>query len=519
MSLPDLFPPPRPFQVTAHESLRQGARARHRAQLICAPTGAGKSYLGLRVAYEAMKKDRRVVFMCDRTTLIDQTSALASSYGLQHGIIQSNHPLRDHSALLQIASAQTIMRRGWPSEVDVVIIDECHSRYDVWTDYVPKTKASVVGLSATPFSKGLGRLFSNLINAETMKELTRQGILVPLKAMVCKPIETKGATIDKKTGEWLASDMEERGARIVGDVVKEWYEHARGRKTIVFAASINHCKTLCEHFNAAGVPAAVFTAKTPKEERKAILDNYREPGSFLQVLISVEALAKGFDVPCVECIVDCRPLRKSFSTFMQMIGRGLRCSVASGKQDCLLLDHTGNIERFAKDYEHIFHHGLESLDESEKLDKTVRDTDNEEIPDKACPECGYMPFRQTCMSCGYERPVIESEAHVPGSMQEFSMNGLKNDVITKIDTAKELYIWAQCCAYARGYGKNPANAPQRAWHHFKSVTGYQLPKGMPNYDSMGDISISQQVAGKIKQAQIAYAKRMQKANSLARAAT
>lgn len=88
----DGFPKPRQFQIDAHNALRRGFKEGHKNQLIMAPTGAGKTYLGLRVCYEAMQKGKRAVFLCDRTTLIDQTSAVADRYGLtDHGVIQANH--------------------------------------------------------------------------------------------------------------------------------------------------------------------------------------------------------------------------------------------------------------------------------------------------------------------------------------------------------------------------------------------------------------------------------------------
>ena len=59
------FPPPRPFQQTAHEALREGRRAGHKNQLIMAPTGAGKTYLGLRIANEALQRGKRATFVCD----------------------------------------------------------------------------------------------------------------------------------------------------------------------------------------------------------------------------------------------------------------------------------------------------------------------------------------------------------------------------------------------------------------------------------------------------------------------
>ena len=76
------FPKPRSFQVQAHEALRQGFRAGHKNQIIMAPTGAGKTYLGLRICNEAIQKGKRAVFLCDRTTLINQTSDVAEKYGM-----------------------------------------------------------------------------------------------------------------------------------------------------------------------------------------------------------------------------------------------------------------------------------------------------------------------------------------------------------------------------------------------------------------------------------------------------
>ena len=42
----DGFPAPRQFQIDAHNALRKGFKEGHKNQLIMAPTGAGKTYLG-----------------------------------------------------------------------------------------------------------------------------------------------------------------------------------------------------------------------------------------------------------------------------------------------------------------------------------------------------------------------------------------------------------------------------------------------------------------------------------------
>ena len=161
------FPEQRDFQRVAHDALRNGARAGHKNQMLMAPTGAGKTYLGLRAAHEALAKGKSAMFVCDRTTLINQTSATADAYGLAaHGVIQADHWRTDYSMPFQIASAQTLARRQWP-DVDVIIIDEAHTQLKSWTEHIPHCRAHVIGLSATPFSVGLGKLFTNLVNAAT----------------------------------------------------------------------------------------------------------------------------------------------------------------------------------------------------------------------------------------------------------------------------------------------------------------------------------------------------------------
>jgi DNA repair protein RadD len=490
----DRFPSPRPFQITAHQALREGVAAGHKNQMVMAPTGAGKLYLGLRVAFEALKKGKKAVFVCDRTTLIDQASKKADEYGLgAHSIMQSNHWRYNPSLPFQIASAQTIQNRQWP-DADVIIIDEAHTQLKVWTEHIQKTRAWVVGLSATPFSPGLGKLFTNLVCATTMDELTRLGTLVPMIPYTCKPVDMTGAATSG--GEWTDEAAEERGMAIVGDVVSEWIKLAEGRKTIVFGSTIKHCEELCRQFSAVGVMAAVFTAHTSPGERDALLREYRKPDSTLRVLISVEALAKGFDVQDVGCVVDCRPLRKSLSTAIQMWGRGLRASEETGKRDMILLDHTGNILRFAEDYTNIYFHGLDALDMGEKLDKKIR-REEEEKKAIACPVCGFKPFVKRCMSCGHEKQAQAMIETLPGQMEAVMLGKKK-----LADDKRHLY--EQCCTYARAHSA-PDKQRGRAGHLFKAMAGDWPPRNW-SFESTPDVVITRNVLNKIRSLNIAHAR-------------
>lgn len=476
--------------------MRQGFKEGHKNQMIMAPTGAGKTYLGLRICNEAMQKGKRAVFLCDRTTLINQTSQAADGYGLnQHGVIQANHWRRQPEMLLQIASAQTIAKREYWPQLDVLVVDEAHTQLKVWTKYAMESGAAVIGLSATPFSAGLGKIFTNLINATTMHDLTQSGVLVPMRVFSCSKPDMRGAAT--AGGEWTDKAAEERGMEIIGDVVTEWMQFAEGRKTIVFGATINHCKELAKQFINNGIMAAVFTSETTAKEREDLLQEYRKPDGYLKVLISVEALAKGFDVPDVGCVCDARPLRKSLSTAIQMWGRGLRSSPSTGKTDCYLLDYSGNIIRFAEDYTDVFFNGLDKLDEGDKLDKKIRKDEEHEL--KGCPKCGYKPFHKRCMACGFEKVAPALDNALPGHMKEIFIGEGKNK--KKLADNAE-HLWHQVVSYARHHSK-PETQQGRAWHLFKKITG-QEPTW--RFTTAPNVEVSRNVHQKIQALNIAYKK-------------
>lgn len=421
------------------------------------------TYLGMRAVHEALLKNKRAMFVCDRTALIDQTSAVADSYGIPHGIIQANHWRSDSTRNFQIASVQTLARRNWPY-ADLIVVDECHTQYKSWVDHVKNCGAHAIGLSATPFSDGLGTIFTNLVNAATMNELVQSGILVPMRVLSSiKPDMTGAKTV---MGEWSDKEAEARGMEIIGDVVAEWITHASNMKTIVFGSTIRHCEEMCAAFNASGIISAVYTTKTQPEERRSLLEEFSKSDSAIRVLISVEALAKGFDVKDIECVVDARPLRKSISTFIQMIGRGLRSS--PGKKECLILDHSGNIIRFKEDFEDIYFNGLKELDDGKRLDKSIRKEPDDIKEPKGCPKCGSIPFFKRCIVCGYEKPLVATVEHLPGVMREV-MIGKHTAAANKGD------LWAQICTYVRGSGKVGEAAQKRACGLYRDITNEWPP--------------------------------------------
>lgn len=486
------FPAPWAHQERAHLALRDGVRAGNRKQLLVAPTGSGKTVMGLRIIHEALMRNRRALFVCDRSALIGQTSARADEYGLPHGIVQANHWRRDNSNPFQIASIQTIQARGYWPQTDVIVIDEAHTLYSATAEKLKHTNAVVVGLTATPCTKGLGLLYSHVVNAATMHELTQAGVLVPMRILTCVTPDMAGAATSG--GEWTAKAASERELQIVGDVVGEWQKHAENRKTIAFGPDIAYCNQLAQRFNEAGIIADVFTSETPDSERKVLLEEFTKQDSKIRILVSVEALAKGFDVQDIGCVIDARPLRKSLSTAIQMWGRGLRS--APGKSDCIFLDHSGNFIRFHADFEDVFFNGFGSLDTAEKLDQAVRKDDEDYTP-TGCPQCHHTPFRRRCLACGFEKQSETTQAELPGVMQEVCIG-------KKVVASNPRNLFDQLCTYARYHVKSNKKAGW-VYYKFQEFTGERPPRSW-RYEDAPDVDVSRGTANKLKSLRITYQK-------------
>lgn len=398
----------RPYQVAAVEELRAGIRAGHRSQILVAPTGAGKTAMAVHIMDEARKKGTRVAFVVDRINLVDQTSAALDAYGISHGVVQAGHWRRRSYEPIQVCSAQTLEARGFFPDLSLLVVDEAHAvRKETAKLIKNKADLRVLGLTATPFTKGLHELYSNFVNVTTTDALINDGFLVPLKIYAAVAPDMTGAKII--AGEWSDRDIEQRGLAIIGDIVKEWTDktnlHFGGPvKTICFSATVDHGAELCKQFNAAGYRFEQISYKdTNDTRRRELIAEFRKPDSEIAGLVSCEVFTKGFDVPDVLCGISARPYRKSFSSHIQQIGRVLR--PAERKSFALWLCHSGNVIRFHADMVELFANGVSGLDDG-KLDNKVRkEPDERERDTIKCAACGYVlpPSAMVCPACGHER--------------------------------------------------------------------------------------------------------------------
>lgn len=443
----------RDYQARALDNLRVNIRNGIKNQVLVLATGGGKTVIAGKMLEEADRKGKRAVFVVDRISLIDQTSAALDEFDIEHGVMQAQHWRCQPWQRIQVASIQTLARRGWP-DADLIIVDECHSLYSDITKRIDRRDTVVIGLSASPFTRGLGKHYDEAVTVTTTNRLIADGFLVPFRVFAASEPDMVGAKTS--AGEWTDHDAAERSMPIVGDLVTEYLKHGNDRKFICFGANVAHCEEIQRQFMAAGVVAEVYSYRTPDEARAAMVTEFRKPDSNIRGLISVAALAKGFDVPDVGVIILARPLRNSFAEHIQMLGRGLRISPSTEKTECLILDHSGNCLRFWDRLSAYFETGRVELDDGRRKPKSAAQPKETEA--RKCPECHHVHDpAPNCPACGHEYPKKASQIrHVAGTLKELLASG--NQITLTND------LWPQVCGAAaeRGKSKEWALAQYRA---------------------------------------------------------
>lgn len=485
----------RDYQADAFEKARDAVRQGAKRILIVAPTGGGKTVLASALMEMVKEKGKRASFVVDRLSLVDQTSKTFDKYGLDHGVIQGDHERFRPAMPLQLCSIQTLGRRRWP-ETQVDIFDEAHVLHTTHKKRLTEKASIVIGLTATPFTKGLGKWFDVVINVKTTRALINEGWLVPYRIFSCVEPDMSGVTV-KKTGEWDDTEASGKALEVVGDVVAEYLKHGENRKFICSGVDVAHVQELQRQFLAAGINVATYTYKDQEEDRADTTNEFKKSDSTIRGLITVTAASRGFDVPDVSCIIMARPLRKSLAEHIQLFGRGLRISPETGKTDLVVLDHSGNCARFFEECETFFEFGPDELDDGKAKNKPKPKPKADAEPVK-CPQCRAlhkpMPF---CPVCGHEYPARPAVQHVPGTLKEL--------VATGDQALMRRKIWPEVCWFVRNERspRDDLHAQKMAQAIYADITGQTAHARIENTEL---VPISRDLRNKIRANTIRWAK-------------
>lgn len=350
--------------------------------VLVAPTGSGKTVMGVEIV---KRSGLRTLWVAHRRELILQAAVHFDS----PGIIMPGYP-REPKKQVQVASVQTLARRGIP-EVDLIVIDEAH--HAAASTYEKLQAPAVLGLTATPFRLDGSplRQFGKIVVASTVQDLCDAGVLhAPVVYWGGNP-DTSG--VKKSGGDFNLHHLEGlvMTKKLVGDLVENWKRLAPMKRTVAFGTTVPHSKSIAETFQAAGVPWKHVDASTPTDEREQVLKDWRA-GRIVGVS-NCMLFNEGFDFPGLEVAIIARPTL-SLCLHLQMVGRIMRSH--PGKTSAVVLDHAGNHQR----------HGFVTDDIEYSLDGRVVPKKGAALGVSHCPDC-FVILRAgwtVCPVCGAQKP-------------------------------------------------------------------------------------------------------------------
>jgi len=274
---------------------------------------------------------------------------------------------------------------------DIIIADECHRGYtskdtNVWRNVLNYFDAVKIGLTATPASHTVA-YFGNPIYKYTVEQAVLDGYLVDYQAIKIKSdVRINGVFLkegekvglkDPETGaelidtlederEFNSEDIEKKitspdsNRKILEEIKKYALEHEQrtGRfpKTLIFAVNdipnISHADQLVrlarEVFDRGDDFVQKITGSPSVDRPLEKIRRFRNRPN-PAIVVTVDMLSTGVDIPALEFIVFLRPV-KSRILWTQMLGRGTRKCPDINKEYFTIFDcFDGSLIEYFKD--------------------------------------------------------------------------------------------------------------------------------------------------------------------------
>lgn len=439
----------RPYQQRAIDQLYQWWMA-HPGEngILSMPTGSGKSIVIAeltRMLFDTWPEDHpRTLVIVPSKELAEQNAEKLAALLPAHislGYYSASVGQKRPDADVIVATIGSVAKNAHVlGNIKCVIIDECHlvnpdgaGMYrQLLTGLAQVCQFVVTGLTATPFrgngvwlTDGTDPLFSGIAHSVTVQELLDAGHLSPLIRPVdalATQIDTAGIAI-ASTGDYSTDELAERVSEYLPAAAQETCRLAADRrKWIAFTPTVRNAEAFVCELSTRGITAGLVCGETPKREREALIAQFRRGD--LRCLVTVLALATGFDVPDVDAVLWLRPTISPV-LYVQGAGRGMR--IAPGKTDCLWLDFTDTTERM----------GPVDMIRGRKRSKRPKQA----APFAICDNCGAQVRPASaliCPECGEQlREPEEKQARAASNAA--IMAGQREAKITRYDVTRVTY--------------------------------------------------------------------------------
>jgi type I restriction enzyme R subunit len=346
--------------------------------LLVMATGTGKTYTAFQIIYRLWKSGlkKRILFLADRTSLIDQT-ARGDFRHFKEAMTIIRHKKVDPSYNIYLSLYQGLSDGNWedaykqfsPNFFDLVIVDECHrgsaredSRWREILEYFHS--ATHLGLTATPKeTKQISstEYFGDPLYTYSLKQGIEDGFLAPYKVLkVTLDIDVEGwrppAGFTDKEGNpvedriYNRTDFDkhlvvEERRRLVAKKITEFLKGSdRFSKTIVFCVDIEHAEAMRRELANANADLVAVNSKYvmqitgDNDEGKRHLDSFINPSELYPVIATTSKLmTTGVDAQTCKLIVLDSNIG-SMTEFKQIIGRGTRINEDFGKHYFTIMD-------------------------------------------------------------------------------------------------------------------------------------------------------------------------------------
>lgn len=382
-----------------------------RSGLIIAPCGAGKSLIIAEIIRRARQwPDTRIIILTHRKKLLEQNESELRNIlpDAPTGFYSAGLKRKDKQAQILFAGIQSVHKMATKLEpFDMILIDEAHmmprSSETQYGRFIAEAllvnpRLKIAGLTATPYRLDSGRLTDkpgNVFDKEvydiSVKMLIDRGYLCPVVSKgAAKPVNM--SKVHRRGGEFIASEMAAAfdQADIVQEACREIVAYGHDRRAwLVFAASIEHAEHVRDTLQEMGIDAKTYTSADADE---SVLDDFAH--GRLRCVVNVDILTVGSNFPICDMMAILRAT-ESTALYVQIVGRGMR--LYPGKENCLLLDYGGNVER----------HGV--IDDV-VVAKNPEGSGEGKAPVKTCENCHSLVHAavRECPDCGFLFPVEEA---------------------------------------------------------------------------------------------------------------
>jgi len=418
---------PRYYQQNAvNRTIEAIAKKQDRILLVMA-TGTGKTYTAFQIIYRLWKSGakKRILFLADRTALIDQT-ARGDFRHFKDAMTIIKHKKIDTAYNVYLALYQGLSdsqgadayKQFSPDFFDLVVIDECHrgsaKEDSAWREILRYfNTATHIGMTATP--KETDKVsnieyFGDPIYTYSLKQGIDDGFLAPYKVVkVTLDIDAEGWRPPKgyldKDGNPVEDRIynrtdfdrnivvEERRKVVAAKITEFLKGYDRFAKSIVFCIDIEHAEGMRTALTNANADLVAQNSKYimqitgDNQEGKRELDNFINPIERYPVIATTSKLmTTGVDAQTCKLIVLDSNIG-SMTEFKQIIGRGTRINEEYGKTYFTIMDFRNVTHLFADpdfDGDPVMIKQVGEDDdltgtEEETTDDVITDVDGEEI--------------------------------------------------------------------------------------------------------------------------------------------